>query len=84
MGEKVGFTDCVFEKLCFSEITIFIVFSEKHSSYNTNTVCQKKENLWKNNGLFLNMAKGCFCFFSQVLMSLWFVFVVRLVELQEC
>ena len=24
MGEKVGFTDCVFEKLCFSENTIFI------------------------------------------------------------
>ena len=33
MGEKVGFTNCVFEKLCsfFSESTIFIVFAEKHS-----------------------------------------------------
>ena len=30
MGEKVGFTNCVFEKLCFSENTIFIVFSAKH------------------------------------------------------
>ena len=27
MGEKVGFTNCVFEKLCFSENTIFIVLS---------------------------------------------------------
>ena len=27
MGEKVGFTNCVFEKLCFTETTIFIVFS---------------------------------------------------------
>ena len=45
MGEKVGFTNCVFENLCFSESTIFIVFSEKHSSCNTNTVCkQKTEN----------------------------------------
>ena len=31
MGEKVGFTNCVFEKLCFAENTTFIVFSEKHS-----------------------------------------------------
>ena len=28
MGEKVGFTNCVFEKLCSSENTIFIAFSE--------------------------------------------------------
>ena len=27
MGEKVGFTNCVFEKLCSSENTFFIVFS---------------------------------------------------------
>ena len=47
MGEKVGFTNCVFEKLFFffSENSIFIVFSEKHSICNTNTVCkQKPEN----------------------------------------
>ena len=28
MGEKVGFTNCVFEKLCSSENTIFIVFRQ--------------------------------------------------------
>ena len=28
MGEKVGFTNSVFEKLCFSENTIFIVFQQ--------------------------------------------------------
>ena len=28
MGEKVGFTNSVFEKPCFSGHTIFIVFSE--------------------------------------------------------
>ena len=34
MVEKVGFTNCVFEKLCFPENTIFIVFS-------ANTAFQK-------------------------------------------
>ena len=29
MGEKVGFTNCVFEKLCSSENTSFIVFAAK-------------------------------------------------------
>ena len=29
MGEKVGFTNCVCEKLCSSENTILTVFSEK-------------------------------------------------------
>ena len=28
MGEKVGFTKCVFDKLCSSENTIFIVFKQ--------------------------------------------------------
>ena len=37
--EKVGFTNCVFEKLCFPENTIFIVFSAKHSFSKTKTVC---------------------------------------------
>ena len=40
MGEKVGFTNCVFEKLCFAENTIFIVFSDKkHNFSETNYVC---------------------------------------------
>ena len=42
MGEKVGFTNCVFEKLCFSENTIFIVFSAKHSFSKAKMVCWKK------------------------------------------
>ena len=46
MVEKVGFTNCVFEKLCFPENTIFIVFSGKHRFSKTKTVCEKKtENL---------------------------------------
>ena len=53
MGEKVGFTNCVFEKLCFPENTIFIVFSAKHSISKTKTVCWKKtENLWQIVGCF--------------------------------
>ena len=39
MGEKVGFTNCVFEKLCFPENTIFILFSAKHSFSKAKTVC---------------------------------------------
>ena len=38
MGENLGFTNCVFEKLCSSENTIFIVFSAKHSSCNKKAV----------------------------------------------
>ena len=60
MGEKVGFTNCVFEKLCFPENTIFIVFSAKHSFSKTKTVCGKKQKIMKNSGLFLNMANGVF------------------------
>ena len=47
MGEKVGFTNCVFEKLCFSENTIFIVFSAKHSFSKTKTVCRKKQKIYE-------------------------------------
>ena len=39
-GEKVVFTHCVFEKLCSSENTIFMVFSAKHSS------CSKNDVVW--------------------------------------
>ena len=77
MGEKLGFTNCVFEKLCSSENTIFIVFSAKHSSCNKKAVVEKTENFMKNSGLFLNMAKWCFLgLFFEVLMVLWFVFCV--------
>ena len=82
MGEKVGFTNCVFEKLCFSESTILKVFSEKHSRGNTNTVCkQKAENWWKNVGCFEHGKRVFFvCFLFQALISLCFC----LVKLQEC
>ena len=45
MGEKVGFTNCVFEKLSFSENTIFIVFSAKHSFSKAKMVCWKKQKI---------------------------------------
>ena len=78
MGEKVGFTNCVFEKLCFSERTNFIVFSAKHSFSKAKMVCWKNRKFMKNSGLFLNMAKWCFLglFFFEALMLLWFVFGV--------
>ena len=44
MGEKVGFTNCVFEKL-FPENTIFIVFSAKHSFSKQKLYVEKTEHL---------------------------------------
>ena len=84
MGEKVGFTNCVFEKLCFfSENTIFIVFSEKHSSCNTNTVCkQKTENWWKIVGFSWTWQRSdfyCLFLFSGFNVIVFFC----LVKLQE-
>ena len=78
MGEKVGFTNCVFEKLCFPENAIFIVFSAKHSFSKTKTVCWKKtENLWKIVGCFWTWQMVSFGFgFFEVLILERFVFVV--------
>ena len=56
MGEKVGFTNCVFEKVCFSENTIFIVFPAKHSFSKTKNCMLKKNRKfmkivgWKEHG----------------------------------
>ena len=47
MVEKVGFTNCVFEKLCFPENTIFIVLSGKHRFSKTKTVCRKKQKIYE-------------------------------------
>ena len=47
MGEKVGFTNCVFEKLCFSENTIFIVFSAKHSFSKAKMYVEKKTKIYE-------------------------------------
>ena len=45
MGQKVGFTNCVFEKLCFSENTIFIVFSANTAFQKQKLYAEKKQNL---------------------------------------
>ena len=73
MGEKVGFTNCVFEKLS-SENTIFIVFSENTAVAIQKLYVNKNRQFMRNGGLFLNMTKRCFCVFLQALMLLWFVF----------
>ena len=59
MGEKVVFTNCVFEKLCSRENTIFRVFSAKHNS--CSKICMLiTQIIYESRGLFLNMAKRCF------------------------
>ena len=77
MVEKVGFTSCVFEKLCFTENTSFIVFSAKHSFSKGKMVCWKKNrNLWKIVGCFWTWQNGVFgvCFFwgfSVIVVCFW-------------
>ena len=82
MGEKVGFTNCVFEKRCASENTIFIVFSGKHSSCNEKAVCWKNRN-YEKKWVVLNMAKWCFlvCFWG--FNGFVVCFLVCLVKLQK-
>ena len=60
--KKVGFTNCVLEKLCSSENTMFIVFSA-NTAVATKSCMLKNRQFMKNSGLFLNMAKRCFCLF---------------------
>ena len=80
MGEKVGFTNCVFERLCFFFFFwkhYFIVFSAKHSFSKAKIACWKKtENLWKIVGCFWTWQNGVFGFVFEALMLLWFVFGV--------
>ena len=61
MGEKVGFTNCVFEKLCFFfwKHYFYSVFSQTQLFKNQNCML-KNRKFMKNSGLFLNMAKWCF------------------------
>ena len=81
MAEKVGFTNCVFVKLCFPENTIFIVFSAKHSFSKTKTVCWKNRKFMKNSGLFWTWQNGVLgvCFFvgfnvKKVFWCVWYCF----------
>ena len=63
--------------MCFSENTIFIVFSANTAFQKQKRYVEKNRKVMKNSGLFLNMAKWCFLgLFFEVLMLLWFVFGV--------
>ena len=44
---KVGFANSVFEKLCFTESTILIVFSAKHSFSKAKMACWKKQKIYE-------------------------------------
>ena len=77
MGEKVGFTNCDFEKLCFTENTILLCFQQNTAFQKQKWYVEKNRKCMKNSGLFLNMAKWCFLgLFFEVLVLLWFVFGV--------
>ena len=71
MGEKVGFTNGRFGKLRFAENIIFYCLFSKTQQLQQNFVCRTKQKFMKNSGLFLNMAKRCFCL--GVLLHVWFL-----------
>ena len=78
MREKVGFTGCVFERLCFSGNTIFQLFQQSTAVAIQKLHAEKYEKLWVGIG----HAKKVFLFFQASM--LWFVFFVCLVKLEEC
>ena len=71
----MGCTNCVVEKLCFSENTIFMVFSENTAVAIQNLYVEKNRKFMKNCGLFLNMVK-CFWLVFLGFLVLWLVFCV--------
>ena len=72
----MGFTKCVFEKLCFLKTLFYSVFS-KTQLFKSKNYMLKNRKFMKNSGLFLNMATWCFLgLLFEVLMLLWFVFGV--------
>ena len=77
-GWKIGFYS-VFEKLCFIwKHYFYSVFSKTQQLQQKNCMLKKTENIMKNSGLFMNMAKWCFFGFGffEVLMVLWCVLCV--------
>ena len=73
-GWKSVFTNCVFEKLCFSENTMFIVFSANTAAAIKKMYVDKK--LWKIVGCFRTWQKGVFVFFSGFnVFVVWFLCV---------
>ena len=83
MVEKVGFTNCVFEKLCFPENTIFIVFSANTVFQKQKLYVEKNRKFMNNSGLILNMAKWCFlgvCFFEVLILKGLFLVCLALFE----
>ena len=79
MGEKVGFTNCVFQRLCFSwKHYFYSVFSKTQLFKNKNCMLKKTENIWKIVGCFWTWKNGVFwvCFFwgfSVIVVCFWCV-----------
>ena len=64
MGEKVGFTNCVFVHLCSSENIIFILFSAKHSTSNSKMYLEKKTKMYEKLWVVFEHGKKVFFVFS--------------------
>ena len=77
MVEKVSFTNCVFEKLCFLKTHFYSVFSKTQLFKNKNCMLKKTENLWKIVGCFWTWQNGVFGFvfwgFNVIVVCFWCV-----------
>ena len=87
MVEKVGVTNCVFEKLCFPESTSFYsVFSQTQLFKNQNCMLKKTENFWKIVGCFWTWQDGGLgvCFFAGfpvIVVCFWCVLVPKVLKM---
>ena len=80
MGEKVGFTNCVFEKLCFLLKTLFLQRFQQNPAFQKQKLYDEKTENYEKLWVVFEHGKKVFfgvCFF-EVLMLLWFVFVCLL------
>ena len=71
-GWKVGFTNCVFGKLCLLKTLFYCVFRKTQQLQQTSCML-KNRTFMKNNGLFLTWQKGVVCL--GVLLHFWCVVV---------
>ena len=76
MGEKVGFTNCVFEKLCFLKTLFLYCFQQNTAFQKQKRYVEKTENLWKILGCFWTWQNGVFGFvlgFNVIVVCFWCV-----------
>ena len=82
MVEKVGFTNCVFEKLCFLKTLFLYCFQQNTAFQKQKLSVEKNRKFMKNSGLFWDMANGVFwvCFFEVLILKGLFLVCLALFQ----